>query len=203
MPSLLQPAERARYDAQFAAIRRMPQPIPRPMRFRASIEEVEVGGYIRFGGNSYAVKGVNVYERHGVRWPELSLYRLNDGTTQYLEWEKEDEVSVYVSLETVSFGQVGLRDKEQLWKIAEDEEGELRYKGTRFRYHEDSAVTFFRDGETEGKGFRQYLFRGPDGRKFLCIEEWGDDESGYEHNVILSGALDAKAIEVIVRVGAG
>ncbi len=196
---LLSSLERARYDAQFAAIRKMPQPIPRSSRNQASIEDVGMGGYIRFEGNSYAVQGVNIYERHGARWPELSLFRLNDGQTKYLEWEKEDEVSVYVSRETVSFEQVGLRDKEHLWAIAEAESGTLRYKGAAFRYDEDSDVTFFRDGGAEGKGFHQYLFASPDRKTFLCIEEWGDEDTGFEHNVILSGFLDPRAIEVVAR----
>ena len=201
MPSLLKPAERTRYDEQFAAIRRMPEPIPRAERYKASIEDVGVGGYIRFEGKSYAVQGVNVYERQGVRWPELSLFCLNDGKTQYLEWEKEDEISVYVSRESLAFDQVGLRGREHLWELAEAEEGEVRYAGTRFRYHEDSAVTFFRDGSAEGKGFHQYLFASTDRRMFVCVEEWGDDDSGYEHNVVLSGYLDPKAIEVVAQKG--
>ena len=68
------PRSAPRYDEQFAAIRRMPEPIPRAERYKASIEDVGVGGYIRFEGKSYAVQGVNVYERQGVRWPELSLF---------------------------------------------------------------------------------------------------------------------------------
>ncbi len=201
MHVLLQPAERKRYKEQFAEIRGMSQPIPRSKRHEASIEDVGIGGYIGFEGNSYSVKGMNVYERHGVRWPELSLYRLNDGKTQYLEWEKEDEVSVYVSRENLSFEQVGLRGKEQLWEIAEAETGEVQYNGTRFRYHEDSEVTFFRDGGSKGEGFHQYLFASPDRRTFICVEEWGDADVNYDHNVILSSYLDPKAIEVIVRKG--
>ena len=202
MPSLLQPAERARYDEQFAAIRRMPAPIPPSDRYQASIEEVGVGGYIHFEGNSYVVQGINIYERHGVRWPELSLFRLNDGKTQYLEWEKEDEVSVYVSRESLTFDRVGLRGKEDLWQIAKAERGDVRYSGAKFRFHEDSAVMFFRDGGPEGKSFHQYLFANNQRREFVCIEEWGDEDAGYEHNVILSGYLDPKAIQVIVRAGA-
>ena len=199
MASLLQPAERARYDEQFVAIRRMLAPIPHAERFRATIEAVRIGGYIRFEGRTYEVKGLNTYERDGARWPELVLYRLNDGSTQYLEWEKEDEVSVYVSRETLSFEKVGLRGKEHLWEISDAEEGEVQYKGKKYPYHEDSRVTFFRDSGASGTPFHQYLFSSPDRREFVGVEEWGDDDEGYEHNVILSTYLDPRAIEVIVK----
>ena len=201
MASLLQPAERTRYDEQFAAIRRMPEPIPPNERFRASIEEVGVGGYIRFEGDSYEVKGINTYDREGAKWPELALFRLNDGTTHYLEWEKEDEVSVYVSRERLTFGQVGLRGKEHLWEISHAEAGEVRFGEKRYQYHEDSAVTFFRDSGDSGTPFHQYLFANADRTEFIGVEEWGDDDDGYEHNIILSSYLNPRAIEIIVKGG--
>ena len=201
MPSLLQADERAGYDRRFLAVRQMPRPIPPSERIRVSIEDVGAGGYIRFEGKSYQVTGINLYERQGTRWPELVLYCLNDGALQYLEWEKEDEVSVYVSRETLSFERVGLRDKEQLWEISEAEEGKVEYGGQTFRYHEDSAVTFFRDGHGTGTNFHQYLFSDASKRAFMGVEEWGVEDEGYEHNVILSTYLDPKAIEVLVRGG--
>ena len=201
MSSLLQPAERTRYSEQFAAIRRMPTPTPPDERFRSSIEDVGIGGYLAFEGATYAVAGINYYERQGARWPELSLYRLNDGSTQYLEWEKDDTISVYVSREVLSFAQVGLRNKEHLWEISEAERGTVRHGGAAFEYYEDSEVTFFRDGRGDGKPFHQYLFAEAGIRRFVAIEEWGSDGEGYEHNVILSAYLDPKAIEVIVTKG--
>ncbi|MDE0124516.1 MAG: DUF4178 domain-containing protein [Bryobacterales bacterium] len=202
MASLLQPDQRARFAEQFAAARRITAPMPAAERHRVSIEDVGLGGFLRFEGNLYEVKTISTYEREGARWPELAMYRLNDGTTQYLEWEKEDEVSVYVSREKLSFRQVGLKGKEHLWEISQAGSGEVRYKGARYRYHDDSRVVFFRDGGAKGTPFHQYLFSSPDKREFVGVEEWGDEDSGYEHNVILSTYLDPRAIEVIVKGGA-
>lgn len=202
METLLQPGQRARFDEQFAAARRITGPLAPAERYRFSIEHVRMGGFIRFEGSVYEVKAINTYERETARWPELALYRLNDGTTQYLEWEKEDEVSVYVSRETLSFQQVGLKGKEHLWELAEAETGDVRYKGKTYRYHEDSRVIFYRDSGKKGRPFHQYLFASADKREFVGVEEWGDEDSGYEHNVILSAYLDPKAIEVITAGGA-
>ena len=123
MATLLDPARRKRYEEQFAAIRQMPKPVPPGDRHKYSIEDVKNEAYIRFEGKSYRVESTNVYERSGYRWPELVLRCLHDGETRYAEWEKEDEVSVYVSREKLSFTQIGLKGKEELWKISEDEEG--------------------------------------------------------------------------------
>lgn len=202
MPSLLKPSERARLRQQFAAIRQMPAPIPARERYRYSIEQVGIGGYVRFEDRTYRVTGTNAYERKGFRWPELILYRLEDGSKQYLEWEKEDEVSVYVSREKLSFEQVGLKDKERLWRMSEAGKGSLEYAGTSYHYHEDSRVKFFRDGSGSGRPFHQYLFANHDRSAFLGIEEWGSEASGFEHNVILSGFLDPHAIEILVTGGA-
>ena len=196
---LLDTATETRYREQFEAIRQMPP----PERFTHSIEDVGSGGYIRFEGKSYQVKGLNDYERQGYRWPELTIYCLNNGETSYLEWEKEDDVSVFVSREKLDFVRVGLESKEKLWKISDDEQGEARYGGKTFSYHEDSAVMFHRDQGDQATRFHQYLFAAPDRKAFIAIEEWGDDDEGYEHNVVLSEYIDPKAIDVLAVGGTG
>jgi len=196
---LLKPEQRRRYDEQFAAIRKMPAPIAPEKRFEHSIEDVRPGDYIRFEGRSYRVDGTNEYLREGYRWPELVLYRLNDGSTQYLEWEKEDEISVFVTRRKLTFAEAGLQSKERLWEISEDEEGEARLGGRVFEYHEDSGVKFFRDGKGDGEPFHQYLFAEDGGEAFVAVEEWGDDDEGYEHSLVLSEYLDPRKIEVLAR----
>lgn len=200
--ALLQPELRRRYDEQFAAIRKLSAPVPADKRFERSIEEVGAGGFLRFENNSYRVESINSYEREGFRWPELVLFCLRDGSTTYLEWEKEDEVSVFVTRRKLTFAEAGLVNKERLWEISENESGQARWKGRTFEYHEDSPVRFFRDGQGEGTPFHQYLFA-EDGRKaFIAVEEWGDDDEGYEHNLALSEYLNPRAIEVL-STGAG
>ena len=199
MASLLKPSERVSYDRRFAAVRAMPVPIPPGERFRVGIDRVGVGGYIRFEGNTFAVQRINTYERQGAQWPELELYCLEDGSTRYLEWEREDEISVYLSREKLDFGTVGIRSAEHLRKMADAQDGSLRHAGETFRYHEDSQVGFRRDGTGEPTPFRQYLFASRQKGRFLCVEEWGNHRDGFEHNVILSEYLDPSSIEVLAK----
>lgn len=198
MESLLQPDQRRRYDEQFAAIRKMPTPIPEEARFERSIEDVEAGGYIRFEGKSYRCESVNAYEREGFRWLELVLFCMNSGETTYLEWEKEDDVSVFVTRKKLTFEEAGLESKEKLWEISEKESGDTRAQGRTFHYHEDSAVTFFRDGKGEGTPFHQYQFAESGENAYVSVEEWGDDDDGYEHSIALSEKLDPRSIETLV-----
>lgn len=195
--ALLEPELRRRYDEQFAAIRKLSDPIPAEKRFERTIEGVGPGGFIRFENKSYRVESANGYEREGYRWPELVLYCLQDGSTTYLEWEKEDEVSVFVTRRKLTFADAGLQSKERLWEISENESGQARWQGRVFEYHEDSPVRFFRDGEGEGTPFHQYLFAADGQKSFIAVEEWGDDEEGYEHNLALSEYLSPAAIEVL------
>ncbi len=199
MNTLLAPEDIRCYDEQFAAIRAMRKPVAPAQRFEYSIENVEADGYIRFERKSYRVQSIFTYEREGYRWPELTLYCLNDGATQYLEWEKEDEVSVYVSREKLTFGQVGINNKEHLWEISEKESGRVRYGGRTFEYHEDSAVSYIRDEKSEP--FHQYLFAADANEAYISVEEWGDDDDGYEHNVVLSEKIDPRSIEVLLAGG--
>lgn len=198
METLLQPDQKRRYDEQFAAIRKMPAPIPEARRFEHSIEQVGVGGYIRFEGKSFRCESVNAYEREGFRWLELVLYCLQTSATVYLEWEKEDEVTVFVTRRKLTFAEAGLGSKERLWEISEAESGEARVGGRVFHYHEDSAVTFFRDGQGDGTPFHQYQFAEEGGHAYVSVEEWGDDDEGYEHSIALSERLDPRSIEVLV-----
>lgn len=198
MEPLLQPDQRRRYDEQFAAIRKMPEPIPEDQRFEHSIEEVGPGGYIRVEGRSYRCESVNAYEREGFRWLELVLFCMNDGETTYLEWEKEDEVSVFVTRKKLSFEEAGLGSKEKLWEISDNESGDTRAQGRTFHYREDSAVTFFRDAKGEGTPFHQYQFAESGERAYVSVEEWGDEENGYEHSIALSEKLDPRSIETLV-----
>ncbi len=198
MPSLLKPSERAAYDRRFALVRAMPRPIAPEERFRVGIDQVGVEGYLKFEGQTFHVQRVNGYERQGASWPELELYCLEDGSTRYLEWEQEDEISVYVSRETLDFPRVGIRDAAHLRKMSQAEQGSLAYGGERFRYHEDSQITFRRDRTGEPTPFRQYLFASQKKRAYLCVEEWGNEREGYEHKVILSDYVDPRSIEVLV-----
>lgn len=197
MIPLLDTAVKRRYDEQFAAIRQLSTTVPPKERYKVSIENVKGGGLFKFDGKSYLVRTVNTYQREGFRWPELVLYCLQDGQTSYLEWEKGDEISVFVSLEKLSFDQVAIQGKEHLWKISEAQEGSAHYHEKTYSYHEDSAVTFFRDSKGQGTQFHQYLFASDDQETFVSIEEWGDEDEGYEHNIILSGKLNPAAIEVL------
>jgi len=195
---MLTPQQRRRYDEQFAAIRKMPQPIPPNERYAHSIEDVGPGGYIRFEGGSYRCESVNGYEREGFRWLELVLFCLNDAETYYLEWEKEDDVSVFVTRRKLTFAEAGIGTKERLWEMSEEGEGEARFGNRVFYYHEDSDVTFFRDNKGEGTPFYQYQFAEDGNRAYISVEEWGDEDEGYEHSINLSEQLDPRAIETLV-----
>ena len=175
----------------------MPDPIPAGERFRVGIDRVDVGGYIRFEGKTFAVKRMNLYEREGASWPELELHCLEDGTVTYLEWEREDEISVYVSREKLDLSRVGIRGGEHLRKMADEQQGRLHHAGEAFGFHEDSLVKFRRDRTGPPSEFRQYLFASELQRRYLCVEEWGRKEGGHDHNVILSDYLDPGSIEVL------
>ena len=194
-------ATKRRYEEQFAIIRKMPAPIPEDERHKFSVENLKLGGFLKFEGKIYFVAGMNAYEKQRLRWPELVLYCLQDGTTRYLEWEGGDEVSVFVSLKKLTFKDVGIKGKEELWKISNEEEGVVLHEGQRFSYDDDSAVKFFREAKGRGTPFHQYLFASDDEQMFICIEEWGDEDEGYEHNAILSGKVNPDAIDVLSTGG--
>ncbi len=194
------PEERAalrRIDLQFEAVRAMPRPIPSAERYRHSIEEVAEGGYIRVAGQIHRVVELSHYQQTKSRFHELELLGLTSGEMRYIEWEKDDAVEVCFNQPPISLRELGL-SADDIEEMSDEEEGTIGHDGKTYHYDDDYKAVYHRSGGGEGEPVYMYDFETADERWCLTVEEWGDEEEGYEYEVYISEYLDPNVVEVLV-----
>lgn len=196
-------------ERQFQAVRAMPPPFAKNQRHLAKIDQVKAGGYIRFDGKTYMVESVSSVQETsesfkknlGYQCFELKLFCLETGETVYLEWERDDEIIVYVTTAQVKFRDLlddeGKEvDGDDLDQICEDEDS-VYYQGREYAYEDDWAGRYCRNGGKESEKAFFYEFEAANGT-CLTIEEWVVDGGDEEYQIFLSQRLNPASIEVLV-----
>ena len=203
----MKPEQRAalrRLDQQFDALRAMPEPLPKRERYKYGIEDLGVGAYFRIGGELRQVVSISEYRDKSSKWHELEVFGVETGETNYVEWEKDDEVEISLNGSELSLSDVGVT-ADQVEEISEEEKGTISYGGRTYQYDDDYAATYHRggDGAKGGSGEKVYFydFETKDEKWCLTVEEWGDKSEGYEYSVFVSEFLEPDAVEVLVVAG--
>ncbi len=138
------------------------------------------------------------------RWQELKCFCLDTGTSHNLEFERDDELEVSITVGESNFdiqyenGNQLLRDTDDLDEIA-DKEGKIIHNGITYAYEDDYAAKYSRtdfsgDAETENAYFYEFMTK--DGSQ-LTIEVWIDPDGKEEFQVFLSKEVDSEDIEII------
>ena len=187
-------------DRQFEAVRRLVDPIPPRERYRARIESLRAGGFLRVRGKTFCVQIVHEYREKRSKWFELELFCIDDGATVMLEWEKDDEVELSLSGPRIDLRALRVTPDE-VEAMSEAEEGRIRFEGRTYHYDDDYKATFHRDGAGDGERVYFYDFETSDERYCLSVEEWGSAEDGYEYEAYVSEYLEEDALEIL-RLGA-
>lgn len=205
-------AQEKRNQDRMTAIREL-IPMPEADRRKYDVSNVEVGGYLKFGGKTYRVDSVSPYQEHNWAFTkrkdyvttELALLCIETGDRAYLEWERDDEIEVFVTTKEVVFSSL-LNDRgsrliaSNLNDVVENEEGYIMCEGRKYSYDDDWAAMYHRDGGTKGVRVRFYEF--VFGNECLTIEEWLDGKpydrnTESEYEAFLSSPLDPRSIEVL------
>ena len=174
-------------------IRSMPQPIPPNDRFKHSIKDVKVGGFIWVVDKVFSITEQYLYKDNGDQWVEFKLYSCSDGKTFYLEWDEDDEITVSLTTEIVKFKDLKI-DEDDLEEMDEEEEGEIKFRGKTYSYDDSYKATFYRDQGAKGESLYIYEFETEDD-EFLTIEEWdGEDYEAFTGSVIPPGEIEVLAL---------
>jgi hypothetical protein len=189
-------------DRQFDAIRAMPTPIAATDRHRVGLTEVKAGGYIRLAGETYRVVERSRYDEKKSSWYELELFGLTSGEIQYIDWEQDDSVEVSLNGPPITLGAIG-HSADEIEEMSDADEGEIQYAGRTYLYDDDYGAKFLRGEKGGGENCYFYDFETRDEEYVLTVEEWGDQESGYEYQVFISESVDPHAIEVLVTGDVG
>ena len=202
-------AFRRQFAAQLAAIRTL-SPVDllsTSERWTRTIENIGVNGFISFQGKTYQTVEIGEYRETSDNhekildssWQELKLFCIETGKTVYLEWEKDDDIIIYVTIEELEFSEISDEegdeiDEDDLDQITEDEDS-LFYQGEEFEYEDDCAAIYLRNKNAQGEKLWLYDFEDKSGN-CITIEEWMTDGKE-EYKLFLSTKLSPNAIEVI------
>ncbi len=198
---------KARLDRQFGSIRTLTKPIARAERSNFDITSVKKGGFIRFSGQVYQVTEVSTYQETDDSFKkklsfvstELALFNVLTGETIYVEWDRDDEVTVWRSVSKVKTTQIidedgNAVDTEDLDEYCEAGE-ELKVNRKVYEYDDDWPAVYKRSADAKPIKVYFYEFAASDGEN-LTIEEWQEgEEDSYE--AWLSVSLPVRSIEVI------
>ena len=214
--SLLNTATQRRWDSQFSAIRQLdPRDlIPENQRYRKTIKDVTLGGFIRFQGKTYLVTEMGTYSetddsykrKTGDVWTELKLFCLETGEHVNIEWNEDDELELSATTDFLKFSRLrddenGEVDEDDLDALV-DEEDSLFLDGQEFEYEDDYASVYLRGGGPKEEPVYIYDFVSLDGTE-LTIEEWVIDpgKKKFEYQVFLSKQIDPNSIEILTTGG--
>lgn len=201
---------------QLQAIRTL-EVLPMLERQKLDITHVKNGGFIELNNDTWKI--INYYSYLDVKWKdftqrkkdywviELELYSLTSGIKTFVEWEVDDELEVCltdvsIKLRDIQFEGRSITRKD-LDLIEDEEDGEIKYKGTQYFYSDDDtwAGLFFRcaeDAKSKSNAIplRIYEFESEDGQ-YLSIESWHENEDKAEREAFVSHAIKSKDIQVL------
>jgi len=198
---------------RLAAIRGL-EPVSPNQQKKLDITHLKKGGYLELEGETWMVK--KVYYYLDVKWSdfskrkkdywvcELEIFSLNTGKTSYLEWEKDDDIEIYLTTDLVKLRDIKFNGRaikhEDLVEIAEEEEGDLTVMNTEYAYSDDDtwAALFMKDkNEAHGIPMRTYEFESDSGLS-LSIETWHEDEDERpDREAFLSQPVGKKKISIL------
>ncbi len=201
---------------QLQAIRSL-EILPKQERQKLDITAIKKGGFIELNSDTWKV--INYHSYLDVKWDDFSprkkdywviefeLYSLSHGTKTYLEWEIDDELEICLTDSTVKLREILFDGKSLTRKIldyiADEEEGEVKYKGVKYYYSDDDtwAGLFFRNAEdakskSNSIPLRAYEFESNAGQ-YLTIESWQQGDDKIEREAFVSHAIKSSALQVL------
>ena len=132
-----------------------------------------VGAAADFSDLDFTVDRRSAYDANGRRWTDLSGdFR---GDRVYLEVHRGADVEVMGLLDPrkLTLVDVGLsEDRLAQLDQAQDPSQTIGFEGKLWSYDSSHEIGYFENEQGEGEGLYRWLFREPNGTRFLCIEKW-------------------------------
>jgi len=188
-------------------------PIPSNDRYKYTLKDIKIGGYISFKNENYLVRSINKYLE--TKWSfkkkksdyfvtELELFSLKTGEILFMEWEFDDNFDIYITEKEIKLRDLTVNNKvvnkSILENISENEEGKIRYNNDIYYYSENDtwAALYFKNKDSEGIPVRFYEFESDNGQ-CLTVEMWYDEinDTRPEREAFLSKEVSPKQIEIL------
>lgn len=156
-----------------------------------TIENVTVGGVLHFSNIGLMMEefDAEVTSRHSYqsgpdRWFELELDRGHNKV--YLTVEKDDEFILSLTMQRLTFEQIGL-NRNELSKLDPDSSEPVEYDGENYFLGSIGRASFHKNSnELEGESFHYWEFVTDDGSKNITIERWGDGSCDISFSIMIN-----------------
>ncbi|QTA80239.1 DUF4178 [Desulfonema limicola] len=126
----------------------------------------------------YDLKTWEVTARHHYDWGDSDLsyeWQLKShDETIYLSRESDDQVDWTVA-RPISFLKLGSHIRKHI-EEHEDPPDEIEFESIKYYLAESGGGHFFKDGTGPGQAFISWDYEDESGKKYLSIEQWGEDE---------------------------
>ena len=163
-----------------------------------SIENVRAGGFIHLSsiGPDLDEFDVNILARHvyragGDEWYELEGESVNGKV--WIDLETDDDVELAVTLKKLKLRDIDV-SKQDLKKMDDEEEGEIKYQGETYYYEDSDSAVFYRSGDPkDAEKLYFWDFENEEGTKFIGIERWDDGS----YDVSYSAAIKPWQVSVL------
>lgn len=206
-------SQKRSYSKKFDAIRKLKPEmlIPEDERWKASLQDLNVGGFLRYQEKTWIVERAGKYyefsdnfkNKKKYNWTEFRLFSIETGETINIEWEVDDDIEIFVTIKEIKFKD--LRDDEGA-DIDEDDldeicekEWEIFYKGKRYNYDDDYAAKYYRDFSKESdEQLYIYEFMAHD-KEMISIEEWDSGSGDESYEIFISRSASEDEFELLTR----
>ncbi|MBU2548485.1 MAG: DUF4178 domain-containing protein [Proteobacteria bacterium] len=138
-----------------------------------TIEAMKPGWLVDYDMKTWEVAAAHFYE-----WGDDDISRewqLRSGDELvYLEREDDDEVEWSLNRK-IAFGRLGSGIKEHVLEHG-DPPDEIVVDGTTYYLEEMAGGHYFKDGEGPGQALLRWGYEDDDGKRYLGIEQWGEED---------------------------
>ncbi|MCP4673753.1 MAG: DUF4178 domain-containing protein [Desulfobacula sp.] len=198
------------FQERFTAIRNLKkeQLVSKAEKLSLTLKDAGKNSFFEYLGKTWFTKDFNKYEetsddfksRKGYFIYELTCLCLETGQTANFEWEFDDELEIFMTLERLSFRNLQddageAIDEDDLDQIVDDKDV-IVINGEKFWYEDDWASIYYR-GSKEEKVY-MYEFENESNTKYLTIEEWSGSGKD-EYQIYTSSPIDPNSISIISR----
>lgn len=176
------------------------------------IEQLRLNSFLDLNGETYKVISLSRYldvkwngfkKRKSDYWvTELELLNLVSGESTFIEWEVDDEMEINKTISEIKMREIEFKNKpltrKDLEAIADEEYGEVIFKGKKYHYVEDDtwAALYYRNENSEPLPVRMYAFESDD-EKYLTVESWEDGDDKPSREAFLSQSVKPRSVVVL------
>ena len=138
-----------------------------------SLARLKKGYLVDYDLKTWEVSAYNYYD-----WSEGDIsheWQLRSGDEViYLEMESDDEEEWSLNRK-IAFSRLDSQIKKKILETGDPPE-KIVFDGVTYYMEETAGGRFYRDGQGQGREVLQWSYQDDEGRSYLSIEQWGEEE---------------------------